>query len=255
MPKAEQAIPYNPDFVTRGEKFPYTKEISGGKVLKKISKAGIVIENKAENGENKDAREFKSREIDKYWQLLKDSTITSGQYTISDYLPYHKLENLGSMIVRRENPITLLEMLRTHKPMELKCNLSDGRKVNNCYKYCCGFDIRSCIEGALKGGMSSLHGVVAVVGFKQGKKVNFEQESSGLERFTADDYDRFVGRVGGSVNFEDINFIILRFPIASYPEEEMNEDELERLEEVKDGITAERGNYIFRTLMFEPKYH
>lgn len=148
--------------------------------------------------------------------------------------PTEVYKSLGSTAytVRREDPRNIFPLLSTDEGYEV--DFADDRYAN-CVTWNPSQDGPKGIYNAYMEGFTSMNGVVAVVCFEQEDDDDLIAMEDSIQNFYGLDRQR-VRSYKGSVTRDKVKFINLRIPGHLFPETDMTEDELGRVDEYVDAI-------------------
>lgn len=155
------------------------------------------------------------------------------------------------MLVRRENPEKLIESLTKQKNLAVSFDSKVSESYANCAEWNYEYGSRG-LENAFLEGYGELGGLVMVAGFKPGPDLKVEEIPGNYKLFYGLDR-RLVRSAKGLIHPKEIKFVVLRFPSAFFPKEQMTEKELDRFETEEEKSAVERKTfYIFRGFGFSP---
>lgn len=162
--------------------------------------------------------------FEEYQHILKAAGATEFNTTT---VP-SSITELGTYIVRRENPASLMRAVETRKSLQITpIDRPTGVRYSNSALW--HPSSTSGLDNAIHEGMTDTNGVVAILGFLEPHNADLVRlpdataEFNGLNRTNVRSYM-------GSLDFADVRFIRLRVPIEAFSEEEMTPDEKDRLD-------------------------
>ena len=147
---------------------------------------------------------------------------------------YHEIR--GRVIVRRENPEKAFRAIIEHRPIDIhyrKTFGEDTQETATYYNaaYWNGYGSSVGLQNAFTEGFSHLHGIVTVVGFAQGEHLERhipEQNDNATHGGTLE-YSNNLS-LEGSIDYEDIAFLVVRIPAQYMSKENMTDEERELFE-------------------------
>lgn len=163
------------------------------------------------------------------YQEYRQAFLAAGAREFSgDQIP-QEVKELGTYIVRRENPPTVLEMIKKRNPLTVK---PVDPKTNTRYSNCAVWNPPSAggLDNALYEGMTSVDNIVTTIGFLPLPDADIAQLPDASPEFFGLDR-RNVRSFSGEVPFEELRFVRMRAPIEAISEDDMTEEEKERLDE------------------------
>lgn len=167
---------------------------------------------------------------------LRDVLLASGASEVEGRIVPREIVELGNTIVRRENPNAVQEMVQSKKPLTIyPIDAATGTRYSNCAAW--NPSGTSGLDNALHEGMTDADGVVTVIGFLP----PLEGDLTRLPDATSEFYglDRHAVRsFMGTLDFNELRFIRVRVPIEAVPEELMNEDEQDLLDQAVAATVA-----------------
>jgi hypothetical protein len=145
-----------------------------------------------------------------------------------------KLCGNRSYIIRRENPEKVIKMVIDNERFSVECDEDVGHKYTNCAVGEIEFGSKA-LHNAFLEGRENLGGMVFVNVIKPNKKIELSDVPQDLSFGKIGGYDRTqIKTMEGLVDPEDVQLILVRIPSTHFPEELMNERELEALDEYQE---------------------
>lgn len=152
------------------------------------------------------------------------------------------------IVVRRENPIALIESVSYHEPLELKFE-GDIPYSNSAL-----WQIKQGSEGlknTFEEGFSSVAGIAYVAGYEK-THLSIQKPTSsdvGTTKYSSSGQvlsREHVVASHGSVDPDDIDFIVVRIPISYMKEDELRDEEIDGGDNNRDG----KLKYVFRGVLY-----
>lgn len=175
--------------------------------------------------------------------LIEELDTLEGFTSYTDITAMYKMLPPDELVVRRENPETLLESLENDHPVEIK--FDGGTPYANAVSWKHEVDGTHGLDNAFLEGQAHLNNVVMVYGFKKPEGLYYEKTPA---REVYDGIDRsHVRSAAGFVPTDAIRFVTVRVPLSGFPEAMMTEDEKERLFDYNEQDQRQRKpSFIFR---------
>ncbi|MCX6799877.1 MAG: hypothetical protein NT091_01895 [Candidatus Falkowbacteria bacterium] len=139
---------------------------------------------------------------------------------------YNKYKN-KDLIIRREHVARIADLLEKHKDIAIDFDPTVGHAYANCTKWD-GLSYDEAIRTAFLEGFSRMGGIASVVAFKNGKSLkltDLDDKYKKVENISR----RTIGSVHGIVPVSDIQFVIFQIPASLLKEDELTDDELDRV--------------------------
>lgn len=133
-----------------------------------------------------------------------------------------------SLLIRRENPEPLLSAIANEDPLKIEFSAHDAHAEE---AYPNAAELGTDLEGLkipATAGFGSLGGgaVIFMIGFKPGKDMKIDHlPKDKFGHYQGPDRAR-VRMVSGEVPFENIRFVLCRFPYHLFPKDEMTDQEI-----------------------------
>jgi hypothetical protein len=158
--------------------------------------------------------------------MIDDFCNAGGEYFV-DMNDLYKLFRGREMVVRREEPGRIADVVRKHKDLEIAFDPNIGHKYANAALWRGGSE---GLASALQEGFAHAGGLVTVVGFEKG---NLDIVDIPTDAKQVGDIDRSTIRsIQGIVPFGDIKFVVVGVPSFLFPKEMRTDREEDRLEEM-----------------------
>lgn len=140
-----------------------------------------------------------------------------------------------ALVVRRENPEALMQLLTEHKPLEIA--FVGSTPYANSVEWNPHTDGSRGLDNVFLEGYGHRDGIVMVYGFKKPNGFYFKQHPESQQVFAQVDRVR-VRSAAGVVPPEAVRFVTIRIPIKLFPEERMTEEEKDLLWDVQSGAES-----------------
>lgn len=147
---------------------------------------------------------------------------------------YQKMPS-ESLVVRRENPEQLLQMLSTGEPLHLRF-VGDVPYANSV-AWNPKRDGTRGLDNAYLEGYGHADGIVTVYGFRKPDDFYFEQHPESQQIFGGIERSR-VRSAAGFVPADAVRFVTVRIPLRSFPQDLMTEAEQDLLYEHENGYKS-----------------
>ncbi len=154
----------------------------------------------------------------------------------------------GEIVIRRDDPRKLEQTLARGLDLSLEFDPKLGGPYANSALWSKNAGNRG-LENAFLEGHGHVDGLIAVVGFVPNQQMRIQAVPDLAGSLTGLDRS-LVRSVSGTIALEDVRFIVLRMPIDHFPEEDMTDEELERLDEWRIEMKRKNPVFIFRGLTF-----
>jgi hypothetical protein len=181
-------------------------------------------------------------------EILHDISSLPGVEEYTDISEMYKGMPSEQLVVRRENPESLLAALKEQQPIHIQ--FVGDTPYANAVVWNPKIDGSKGMDTALLEGNGQLNGVVLAYGFEQPDGFYLEQRPESKEQLGGIDRSR-VRTAAGFVPYDSVRFVTVRIPILGFPEDMMTEDELDRLWEITEQNEKDRKPaFIYRGYLF-----
>jgi len=230
------------------------KEIPLGSIGRSREDANPValVENIGKRLSETKIPELREKMVAEALKSIKEVLEGKGWKYVSDVNSlYHAFRN-QNLLVRREDPLRFLSTTAAGQPLKIEFdpNLADvvGEKYANCAEWSYDSGERGLKNAFLEGNASLGDSLVFVVGFKPGKdlKVN---DISADKKFVHDLDRTLVRSAEGSVNPNDLMFVVVRVPAKFFPKNEMTGAELDAWEKEAEVPPRDQKQQVFRSFV------
>jgi hypothetical protein len=184
-------------------------------------------------------------------QVLKELESLSGYEEYTDITRmYRELPN-ESLVVRRENPHTLLNSLASDEPISIQ--FVGNTPYANSVEWNPKLDGPRGLDNAYMEGNGQVEGIVLVYGFEKPEGLYMDTPAESQQVFAGIDRVR-VRSAAGLVPVENIRFITMRVPLRAFPESQMTEEEKDILWEHQNEVDPKRSPaFIYRGFLAKEK--
>lgn len=141
-----------------------------------------------------------------------------------------------SLLIRRENPETLLKSIGMKAPLNMGF-AADEQHSEEAYPNAAelGTDLNGLrVPATLGFGSLGKGALIFMVGFKPGENIQVEHLPKGKFEHLKDPDRSRIRMVKGDVPYENIKFILCRFPYHLFPKDQMTEKELKLNEDLEN---------------------
>jgi len=176
---------------------------------------------------------------------MEDALNGAGAKEVVDVNEIYRRFKGERLILRRDDPRLLVQNIVNDKDYEINFDEKVGYEYANCVEWNT-LDGINGLQNTFIEGWAQLGGIVAVVGFKKGKDLELKTPDDNFKEFFK--LNRDLVRIGqGKVSNDNIKFVIFRIPEDRFPENELTEQEEERIDDCE-----EKGKkcFIFRGFEF-----
>ncbi len=183
-----------------------------------------------------------------FYAELETAISSFGGELTADMNQVYNTSNNQELIVRREDPVRILESLEEGDDLVI------GQKENlgeyaNALSWKSSYGSNGLRHAFLEGHGQYL-GIVTVIGFRKGDQLTVSPVTNLLKESSSPDRD-LIRSVSGRVQPQDIAFIAIRIPVQRFNRSLMTENELDTLEEWEE--TEKEGReplFIYRGASF-----
>jgi len=180
------------------------------------------------NNENNVRTESLSEITSETYVFFKDMLTANGYSEFTDINAAYRTLPATTMIVRREDPRNVLKLFSEAESYDV--GFVGDERYSNCVEWNPQADGSRNLTNAYAEGLTNLNNVVTVIGLEKAPTDDLLRLPDATHDFYGQDRTG-VRSFQGAVSLEKVSFINLRVPGHLFPESELTEDEVDRVDQ------------------------